>query len=393
MSSRKTRWLTLPQDGELQHLSLPRVEKHQIGGFIFLVMFLGVFVLMFGYLSLIRKWTKSSIGRMGTPRWFARASMILSAVMLFGAIVTAMMPLPWLATILAWLFVVLAGAVAPFFLWLFLLGMSRAGSPLRRRLAWGGLGFALSGMLLTGCTVALFAFAAFSVATPQWGMLLMMVLGGSGFAVPVLSFLMVILSLSDFWPTNAGTPQEHIDAVAQQLKQDGLHVSRLPHELYATAGDTKVHFDLSQSPTQVTIQCPLPDLPAGLMVRARKEGESSNVLTQNPIVDSLLYISADHPAEAVALLDGLHEALLANLHAWPDSFIANGMLHIQMQGPPFHKPNKKTQNQPPSAESSAQAISEQVRAAQDLVHQLQHAGQASAAHATRRPIPMMTPQS
>ena len=367
-------------DGELPQLAfqLSKVSGTSLIRYAVLFVFLGALPLLFGFIWFLFHVTKSRHGRVGSARWLTRALLPVGTGLLLSAFALGM---PFLFGLSLLVLLMLT----PLSLWRFVSSMSRPGSALHRRISWHGpilLTMTVLNLLCLGGALLIHVMmpASLLLALP-------IVLFGLFLIVPPLLSLLLMTELWRFWPKNAAHPEEHASMVASQLRQLGMDVSQETFSVQAQAGELSVHFDAGCAPARAVIECPIPGLPLDLTIRARVDNDPPGLRLDDPLIDNLLFITADDPDAVARLLRDLHEDLLENLHAWPGSRVADGRLYIQMDGPPFTNPRSTVQDHTPSPENSAAAVLSQIHSATALVDRLQsNVATVSASQRHRQPL-------
>ena len=314
-----------------------------------------------GYLWLlaqIYRVTHSPWGRRLTARWWARVLPVLAAVATGAAF---LFKLPWLMTLPA-----LCVLLAPTALWLFLRGHTRPGSTQRRIVHRSGMAMhAVTAIGMLSCVGSVMhgTLTGSDALFPLFFLSLMMMMFAH---VPLLFSLR---ALSQFWKVGAGRPGTHISAVASALRSRGLIVQAGDRQLTTADGVLTVTMDVSRAPASIVIEQHIEGLPPGLTVRARQPGDEPGLDLGDPLLRELLVVTASDEAAARQALGGLHELLLANLHAWPGSALEHGRLRVEMTGPPFVPPGQVRQEQS-DATGTVQALTSQLATMQSLVEAL-----------------------
>ena len=325
-----------------------------------------------GVLWMLHRMTTSPWARWWTMRWWVRALGPMS-VAVFGLALFLQQPLMLIPSVAMLLLI-------PVAFWGFLRGMTRPDSALREQVHGPGM---LMNAMLTASAVGVFSsllYPALLSSTAGFTMLgvsILLLLGAH------LCLLLPISQLSQFWTAGAGRSEEHIAAVCAHLRGEGLTVQDSIRSLTAQGSGLTVEMDVLQAPAMITIRYPLDALPSGLRVCARRPEDPPGVSLTDPMLGDLLYIEADDPGEARRLLGGLHEDLLANLHAWPGSVLCEEGLRVEMTGPPFVAPGRVQAKETPNAQHTVAALTAQLDNVRRLAAVLQQR-QAKRAEAVRQ---------
>ncbi|MFT5680309.1 MAG: hypothetical protein ACI8RZ_001215 [Myxococcota bacterium] len=336
----------------------------------------GGFFFQIWMMWMIYRITGSRWGRWWTARWWARALLPMAMVVIVGAV----------ATDVAWLMmlsVVMVMGLLPVALWRFLLGMTRPGTPLHRSVQWPGwvmvAMLAVGGLLGMGPLLVSGDPFVSGPLTVMMAAAVLLVLCGNGL------LLLLLRGLTRVWMKGAGKPTAHIQAISELAHAQGMTTSGTERRLTVKAPDLTIEVDFAQAPARILITAPLDDLPLDLSVRARREGDLPGVSMGDPMLGELLLVTADDPEAARRHLSGLHEVLLANLHAWPGSTLSGGMLRVEMTGPPFHPPGQVRPERKPDATDTVAALSDQLDAVRQLIAALRVAP-SPVAEPIRRPV-------
>ena len=159
---------------------------------------------------------------------------------------------------------------------------------------------------------------------------------GSAITLPALLWVM-----NRFWRSSA-TPEEVRNSILRRCQALGfeevLDGQQPWNEGMWLLGFRKgrraeLKLDIRRAPGQVTVEALLPEWPKDATARVRREGEAGGQLLYDPLLSRLLII--ENLPGADNILSGLHEPLLAILHAWPDSAIRDGRIRVVMPSPPF----------------------------------------------------------
>ncbi len=325
--------------------------------------------------------TGSSQGRWWTARWWSRALAPMGMVVGLAALLTQS----------AWVLVpsaVLVGLI-PVALWRFLLDMTRPGTEMHRSIKRPG--WVMTAMVSAGAVLGI-------VPMMMSGSVFDSAIGGEVLSISTLLILggyvlMVrpLWQLTGIWAKGAGKPVEHVEAIDRHLRSQGMTTSGTARRLTAKAADLTIEADFAQAPARIVITAPV-DLPADVSVRMRRDGDPAGVSMGDPMLGELLLITADDPDAARRRLSGMHEALLASLHARPGSTLSGGVLRVELTGPPFHNTDQvQLEERKPNPRGTVAALEEQLEAARQLVGAIQESAR-PAAQARRRPISEKIPQ-
>ncbi len=365
-------------DGDLSrlHLNLQGIPPWGVAVMGVMLMCVGGPLFQLWLFWIFYRITASPWGRHWTARWWSRALPPLAFATFLAAILTGM---PYLLVPTVLLLV-----LVPVALWRFLCGMTRPGSDLHRAIRWPGV--LMSALLSVGTVMGGGLLLLGDLTSGNLMGVALLLLTGA----PLL-LLLPLGQLPRLWQRTAGQPTAHIDALEARLRPLGQITHRTDRRLAMRLGDITIEADFAIAPAQILLTVPLPDLPDGLSVRARRPDDPPGVSLGDPMLGELLLVTAQQPEAARRLLSGLHEELLGCLHAWPDSTLADGVLRVVLLGPPFHPPGRIRPETPPDARDTVAVLSEQLDSVRRLTDALQRR-RASSARPVQRPISERLPQ-
>lgn len=198
--------------------------------------------------------------------------------------------------------------------------------------------------------------------------------------------MLPLWQLTGIWAKGAGKPVEHVVAIDSRLQALGMTTASTGRRLTAKAEDLTVEVDFAQAPASIVISAPV-DLPPDVSVRIRRDGDPAGVSMGDPMLGELLLVTADDHDAARRRLGGMHEALLANLHARPGSTLSRGVLRVEMTGPPFHNTDQiQLEKKKINDRGTVAALEEQLEAVRQLIGAIQAQSARPVTSGRRRPI-------
>jgi hypothetical protein len=224
----------------------------------------------------------------------------------------------------AWAVAAVAGLLIWPLLWGHLLTLTRPGSRIHHEVL--GVGALISALPLG--LIAVLMEAGLSLDS----IVAFTTLLGMAVILPALLWVM-----DRFWQASGATPAEVEESLRRRCLELGFEEAPWPDGLrllgHRRGRRTELRLQTRLAPARVIVEALLPEWPEGGGAGAPRAGEGGGQTLSDPLLARLLIVEGLPGADRI--LDGLHEPLLAILHAWPDSAIRDGRIQVVLPGPPF----------------------------------------------------------